>query len=117
MVFTPDKIIYFKGLTKVYGRDFKNLCIGVIDTKFVESEIVPSDAQIVDYTWKYVNKNGDPDRRFNDNKRYPICRYGELIFKSDDGINICVNYSNILLLDEIRKQFLKFGEYHNKKIQ
>src|SRR5262249_54596000 len=47
----------------------------------------PSDAEIVGTTWRYVNKSGGPDRRFNGNSQLPICRYGELDFTSASGLN------------------------------
>ena len=62
-----------------------NICGGV--TRFIESEGVPHDSEIVDHTWFKVNKNGSPDRRFNDNYQIPICKYGELVFSSGKGIN------------------------------
>lgn len=117
MIFTPDRILYFKGFTNVYGRDFKDMYIGVDDTRFIESGMVPKDAEIIDYTWKYVNKNGGPDKRFNDNRRLPICRYGELVFKTEDGINICIEYSNVSLLQSIQQAFIEFASYHNEEIE
>lgn len=62
--------------------------------KFIESEAVPKDTQIVGQTWKYVNKSGGPDRRFRDNRQLPICLYGRLELSSASGLNTVLMYSN-----------------------
>lgn len=49
--------------------------------RFVEDEydfMLPKDGKVVDYTYRYVNKNGTPDRRYSDNKKVPVFLYGEL---------------------------------------
>lgn len=63
-------------------------------TKFIEEERPPSDAPIVGYTWRYVNKKGGPDRRFNSNRQLPLCLYGELYLSSEGGLNYKIHYSN-----------------------
>lgn len=63
-------------------------------TKFIEEERPPADAPIVGYTWRYVNKKGGPDRRFNSNKQLPVCLYGELHLSSVGGLNCKIHYSN-----------------------
>ncbi len=116
MIFTPDRVLYLKGLTGVYGRNFRDMFIDVCDTRFVESDAVPKDAEIIDYTWQYVNRSGGPDKRFNNNKRLPICKYGQVIFKTDDGINIRIEYSNAGLKSIIKNSFIEFAKYHNEEI-
>jgi hypothetical protein len=64
-------------------------------TRFVEQDAVPSDAQVVDQTWRYVNRNGGPDRRFNNNRQIPIVLYAELHLTSPRGLNIVVESSNL----------------------
>ncbi len=54
--------------------------------QFVEDEGVPTDSEIVGYTWSKVNKDGSPDRRFRDNYQIPVCLYGRLCFESDGGV-------------------------------
>ena len=36
------------------------------------------------YTWKYVNKKGDPDKRFKDNRKIPIVLYECTVFFVDN---------------------------------
>jgi hypothetical protein len=61
--------------------------------RFTEEEAVPRDALVLGQTWKYVNRKGGPDRRFNFNKQLPICLYGEMQFLSGSGLNAVLQYS------------------------
>lgn len=45
-------------------------------TRFAETEDVPADSKVEGNTWRYANKNGGPDRRFNDNHPIPWAIYG-----------------------------------------
>ena len=63
--------------------------------RFIEREKVPKDAKVVDYTWQYVNKSGGPDKRFQNNKKIPICLYGEMEIKSATGLNTDIMFSNV----------------------
>lgn len=45
-------------------------------TRFAETENVPADSKVEGNTWRYANKNGGPDRRFNDNHPIPWAIYG-----------------------------------------
>ena len=64
------------------------------DTIFVEQEALPNDSEIVDYTWQYVNKNGEPDKRFKDNPQYPKCKYSLIKIENEIGINLSIMASS-----------------------
>ena len=107
-------MIIFKNTGGVGFRKYNDMVAGFSTTNFVETEMVPRDAEIVDYTWRYVNKSGGPDKRFSNNKRIPVCRYGELSLESADGINILLECSNYNLMYSIQDKFTVFMNYHNK---
>ena len=94
LFFLPDLILYWEMGT--YGgiayRDFR-VEQGV--TRFIEDGQVPADATIVDRTWRYVNRDGGPDRRFNNNVQLPVLQLGVLVFTSSRGLNIHLNTSNV----------------------
>jgi hypothetical protein len=81
----------------ILSRDSRSRKIGIIgyrdlefsfaDFRFVETESCPHDSERAGYTWKKVNKNGSPDRRFKDNYQIPIMLYGELELRSESGLN------------------------------
>lgn len=87
LAFYPDRILAFQG--KAVGAiDYSRLNVESAATRFIEHESVPSDAEVIDQTWQYVNKNGAPDRRFKKNKALPVCRYNELNLSTGDGLDI-----------------------------
>lgn len=92
LYFFPDKILIIEG-KKVGALSYKNLGISVTNGNFIETEIKPWDGTIVDYTYKYVNKSGGPDRRFANNPRYPIMSYSYINFYGDNGFDECIMLS------------------------
>lgn len=114
--FTPDRMLIFKNMGGVGFRRYNDVVANFSTTNFVETEIVPRDSEIVRYTWRYVNKNGGPDKRFKDNRQIPVCKYGEISLKSEDGINILLEFSNHSLMYSIENKFTEFMNYHNKII-
>ena len=92
LYFFPDKILIIEG-KKVGALSYKNLGISVTNGNFIETEMKPWDGTVVDYTYKYVNKSGGPDRRFANNPRYPIMSYSYINFYGDNGFNECIMLS------------------------
>jgi len=77
-----------------YGAiDYASLTFDARPTRFIEEQSVPQDAVVVDHTWRYVNKDGGPDRRFNNNRQIPICQYEELRISSSTGIHELLQFS------------------------
>ncbi len=74
--------------------DFRDLHFEHHMQRFIEEEGVPSDSPIVDQTWRYVNKNGSPDRRFSNNVQIPVVYYYEINFKTEKGLNESYQISN-----------------------
>lgn len=67
--------------------DIRELNFSFHGQRFIESEKVPKDAEVIDHTWAKVNKNGSPDKRFKNNYQIPICKYGEIELSSSTGLN------------------------------
>ncbi|HVI46210.1 MAG TPA: DUF4236 domain-containing protein [Chitinophaga sp.] len=93
---------------------YKNLRITGNAVRFVEWESLPRDARVVDYTWQYVNKNGGPDRRFNDNRKLPVCTYSEYRFTSDTGISEIIATSKLSAMDDLGDFLAKIGGLQKK---
>ena len=93
LLFLPDKLFIIQG-SKIGALNYSDVTTSVHGQRFVEREAVPSDAQIVDYTWQYVNKSGGPDKRFQNNRKLPICLYGEMEIRSANGVNTDIMFSN-----------------------
>ena len=93
LYFLPDKILIIKnGNPGVIP--YNDVKFEYTETNFIETDSVPSDTQIIKYTWKFVNKNGKPDKRYKNNKQIPICKYGEISITSNTGLNTVLLVSN-----------------------
>ena len=92
LYFFPDRLLIFtpRGVGAVAYRDL-HVSVGI--TRFVESEAVPKDAEVVGRTWQFTNKAGGPDRRFKSNRQFPIALYDELELTSSSGLNECFHVS------------------------
>lgn len=92
MFFMPDTVLVQDG-SRVGAVSYADLNVRWQDSMFIETERVPSDARIVDHTWKHPNKSGSPDRRFKDNRQIPICLYETMHLTSISGVNELVEFS------------------------
>jgi uncharacterized tellurite resistance protein B-like protein len=81
----PDRMLAYAP-NGVGAIDYSTLQLTAYPTRFIEEGHVPHDAKIVDHTWRFVNENGTPDRRFNNNRQIPICQYEELRIGSNTGV-------------------------------
>ena len=94
LYFLPDALFIVQG-NNIGAVKYDDLTFETSGTRFVEDLVVPKDAKIVGSTWKYVNKSGGPDRRFSDNVEYPICVYGCIDIKSQNGLNTKLMFSSL----------------------
>ena len=74
--------------------DFREINLSFSNTSFVEDESVPTDSKVIGKTWRYANKNGSPDKRFNNNHEIPMTLYNKFFLNSKSGINECYMVSN-----------------------
>lgn len=94
LYFFPDRLLVFEG-SQVGAVGYDGLRVEIGTTRFIEDESVPPDAQVVDRTWRYVNKKGGPDRRFTNNQELPIALYETIHFRSASGLNELLHASRI----------------------
>ncbi len=85
LYFFPERVLVYDG-GKIGAVSYNDLEIDISPTRFIEKESVPSDAKIVDRTWRYINKNGGPDKRFKDNPEIPVVMYERLMLTSASGL-------------------------------
>jgi hypothetical protein len=114
LYFLPDLLLCWEGGT--FGAvAYDDLVLEQGTTRFIEDEQVPSDGRQIDQTWRYVRRDGGPDRRFNNNAQLPVMLYGTIALISSKGLNILLNTSNVeasatfakLLLDFQKRRFVK----------
>ncbi len=91
--FTPHGIFLSEG-SSLTSLSYLDLQTRAAVTRYREDGAIPSDANVLDYTWRFVAKSGGPDRRFNGNHQIPICEYGQLDFFSSGGLQERIMGSN-----------------------
>lgn len=94
LIILPDKVFFIRK-DKVGLIDYADFQIVTTSQRFVENDPVPKDATVVDYTWQYVNKDGSPDKRFNNNRQLPVCLYGKVLLRSASGLDVELQISSI----------------------
>lgn len=95
LVFLPDAAYYIRK-DRVMPLKYSDMNIDVYSDRFIEEGSIPSDAKEIDCTWKYVNANGLPDRRFKDNRAIPVCLYGRVVISVPNKLKIDLQLSNWL---------------------
>ena len=106
-LFFPDRIYVLQ--SGRYGAiEYATLMVGTGQTNFIEEQGVPQDAHVVGTTWKYVNKGGGPDRRFNNNRELPIAQYGVVELQSSTGLNVLLHISSLNATNQFSSSFSSF---------
>ena len=92
LYFFPDRLLMVDS-GQVGAISYASMKLNLYEQRFIEDESVPVDANVVGQTWKYVNKNGGPDRRFANNRELPILLYAYLQLTSPSGLNELLAFS------------------------
>jgi Protein of unknown function (DUF4236) len=98
LLFLPDRLLVKNG-KRFSDVPYTDLSVTVNALRFTEPGRIPSDSRQVDTTWQYVNVKGGPDRRFKDNRQYPVMLYGELDIGSPRGLNWEIQCSCLEVLE------------------
>lgn len=88
--------------------DLREIDLEFHAVNFVETDPVPGDSQIVGQTWAKVNKDGSPDRRFNNNYQIPITAYGRFAISSPGGVREEYQFSNLQAAGDFARAFEAF---------
>lgn len=90
--FFPDMVLIIE--KKAVGTvAYSHLKVVESIANMLEEDTRPKDATQVGTTWKYVNKNGGPDRRFKANYQIPILEYAQIDLSSESGLREVVQVS------------------------
>ena len=93
LYFLPDMVLIREKRT-TGAVSYGQLNIEESHVNFLEEQLKPNDSELVGTTWRYVNKKGGPDRRFNNNYEIPIYRYVEIDLSSESGLHERVQMTN-----------------------
>lgn len=89
----PDRILII-GKKKLGALDYSDVKIEITAIGFLEQGPTPKDSEFVQYVWGYANEDGSPDKRYANNKQFPIYKYGRIEISSPSGLNIKFMCSN-----------------------
>ena len=88
----PDRLLIL-GNGGVRAVPYGDLSVKAGTVSFREEGGVPADAKVTGKTWRYLNKNGGPDRRFNNNYQIPVVSYGTLEVSAPSGLRLSLQTS------------------------
>lgn len=108
LFFYPTFIVMYQDKENFALIGYNELDFHYSAIRFVEEGIIPKDSMIIDKTWKKVNKNGTPDRRFKGNYQIPIVRYGKISLTTKMGINEEYSFSNYEATELFGNAFLDY---------
>jgi hypothetical protein len=107
----PDRVIV--GAKRALGEvPWASLRAEASSTRFTEDEAVPSDGVVVGHSWLYVNKNGTPDRRFNNNRQLPVLQYDVLDVSGAGGFRAQWMFSRPGLATRMRSAMALVASEH-----
>lgn len=109
--FYPDRI-FIVSASHVAVCTYRFINFSTQLTRFIEEARVPSDSVVVGHTWRFVNKNGTPDRRFNNNRQIPIAQYEELHLSSKQGVQECFQFSRVSTAAAFVDALISLTHYH-----
>src|SRR5207248_1787050 len=92
--FFPDIVLITEG-NHAGAVTYEELGIHWSTTVFIESDGVPLDSKVVGQTWRFVNKNGGPDRRFNNNRQIPQVLYQEMELRGPADLQKLLQLSHV----------------------
>jgi len=106
----PTFIVLFKSYKQFGIHDLSKVNVSLVASSFQEEHGVPKDTEIVGQTYKFTNKNGQPDKRYKNNYKIPIVRYGDMRLRSESGINDRYQFSNFDKFAEFAKSFATYAQ-------
>lgn len=100
LLFLPDRLLLREG-NRFSDVPYSELTVNSAPLRFTESGRVPRDARQIDTTWHYVNVRGGPDRRFKNNRQYPVMLYGAFDLGSASGLHWQLQCSQPSAIEEL----------------
>ena len=105
----PDRILFLD--SRGFGAiDYRDLQCSVEYGSFILDSPAPSDAQVISYTWRYVNRNGGPDRRFANNPQLPVIRIADVHFATPTGLAGILKFSNVPAAETLVEGLRRFAD-------
>ena len=103
----PHFLLYIAGRKKTMVMPYLELGLRYYEGSYTLSadQKTPRDADVIGYGYKYVNKDGSPDKRVTDNPSTPKISTGEL---EAEEYNMEYMFSNQRAVEEFWAKYLEF---------
>ena len=111
--FFPDVALVTQG-SSAGAIPYNDLRLSWSTEKFIEEGGVPSDAQVIGYTWRFVNKKGGPDRRFNNNRQLPEVLYQDMDIQGPGNLRKVLQISQVADRNGFNNALNRLREHINK---
>jgi hypothetical protein len=115
LYFLPDRLLVRDG-KRFTDVSYEHLQVAQRAVRFIESGPPPADATMVDTTWTYVNKDGGPDRRFNNNRQLPVMHYGRVVLTTATGLFWIIQVSRYQAAEPVA-QVISLGSTYADQIR
>jgi hypothetical protein len=109
----PGFVLILSGEKELGLVDLAEVTVEYRPQRFLEEDGVPSDSKVVDHTWKKVNKDGSPDKRFAGNYQIPVAYYGKVRLSSATGLNEEYSFSNAQSASDFAEAFTQYRDLLN----
>jgi DnaJ-domain-containing protein 1 len=103
LYFFPDHLFVLQN-DQYDAVPYESLTAHFTAVRFIEEGSVPTDANIVGRTWRYVREDGGRDLRFNNNRQVSVALYGLLALKSPNRLKIHLQCSNYRRAEQAAEQ-------------
>ena len=117
----PDRILVYGSGGTISSIGYTEVGFFPGETNFIETETLPRDCSRVGSSWLYVNKDGSPDRRFNNNRQLPVVKYSVLEMESLSGLKLHLLMSSLTFAEQAVhllntvKAAIRIGESYPKR--
>lgn len=115
LYFLPDRLLVRDG-KRFTDVSYEHLQVFQTTVRFIESDAPPADGTMVDTTWTYVNKDGGPDRRFNNNRQLPVMRYGRVVLTTAAGLYWIIQISRHQAAEPVA-QVISLGSNYSGQVR
>ena len=106
----PGFFVMDDSLSKLGILDMNELEVDYKPNRFIEKETIPQDSKSVGQAWEKSNKDGSRDKRYSENRQWPVMEYGEVTFRSGSGIHEKYLFSDAEAAESFVDSLLKFKD-------
>ena len=106
LLLLPQYLMVQSG-TDVTARSYDAVQVEVSEWS-TQVDLVPPGAEFLGYVWRFMNRDGGPDRRYSDNYQIPVIRTWEVDFKIESVGEIHTAFSSREAVRGFVEAFKKF---------